>query len=178
MNGYRPTRAACWLGTWLAEGGDFVTSIVRNGARLGFSEGVIRGAFAEIRATAAPGGQQWTLDKPGAQFFRDWAAAHGAPRFTAGQECAYLEFWTKFAASPSSSPTTAAPSSGAVDTKKAATPVRDPKDDPIYKAFAKMSADIKAQRLAREAAQQAEPKRPVHSIDTAAIYARRRQGAR
>jgi hypothetical protein len=98
MNGYRPTRAAAWLGTVLAKEPLFVTQILREGARLGFGEAVIRGAFAEIGATAKPGGQLWALDDAGAQFFRNWAAAHGAPAFVAGQEQVYFDFWKAAAA--------------------------------------------------------------------------------
>jgi hypothetical protein len=101
MSDRRFTRAAIWLGTRLAvsgnaDGGEWVTALLREAAAIGFAEPIVRGAFGEIGAIAERYGtssEMWSLSPTHRQLWANFAAANNVPAITNTPFAAIVEFW-------------------------------------------------------------------------------------
>jgi hypothetical protein len=119
MSDRRFTRAAIWLGTRLAvsgnaDGGEWVTALLREAAAIGFAEPIVRGAFGEIGAIAERYGtssEMWSLSPTHRQLWANFAAANKIPAITNTPLEAIVEYWKP-------KPATAAPVPAAPAVKK------------------------------------------------------------
>jgi len=178
MSDRRFTRAAIWLGTRLAvsgnaDGGEWVTALLREAAAIGFAEPIARAAFGEIGAIAERYGtssERWSLSPTNSQLWANFAAANKIPAITNTPLEAIVEYWKP-------KPATASPAPAARAVKKS-----DAVSLSMQQFYARLSEGEAARTEQRMAYCQrtygAKPPEPPAAIESAAeIYARRKREA-
>ena len=159
MNDRRFTRAALWLGTRLAvsgnaDGGEWVSALLREAAQLGFAEPIARAAFGEIGATAERYGtssETWSLSPTRRQAWANFAVANDVPAITNTPLEAIVEFWKP-------KPATAAPAAAAQPKPAAYTGPPLSAAPALLKAATERALEVRADAAARTNAEATAPR--------------------